>query len=451
MNNLAEIDDYEDEEDDNTIHLTVPQTLFTQSTEKFPLFLAGFGSGKSSCMAVNIISDLSYPGANVAAYAPTFDLLSLIIIPYLEEMLITHEIPYKLNKNAKIISVEDHGDIILRSMDNPGRIVGYQSFRAHIDELDTLNKNKAKDVWNKVIARNRQKVFKYDDNGRKILMGLRNGRPIYQTELNRVSAYTTPEGFRFCYERWEKEPNKDYKIYRASTYSNAHNLPDDYIDTLKSSYPPELVDAYIEGHFVNLTGGRCYPKFDRKLNDSTEEVQPTDTLYVGMDFNVMRGASVIHVLRNGHPHAVDEIHNAYDTDEQITILQQRYPRHRIEIFPDAAGNHRTASNAVETDIAKLFAAGFIVNVEYSNPAIKDRVFSLSAMICNGHGVRRYKVNTRKCPEYTLCLEQQIWGENGLPDKSQGLDHKPDAAGYYIFQKFPIIREKAFTKSVKGHY
>lgn len=447
--NLAFIED--DEEDDRTIHLTVPQTLFTQSECKFPLFLAGFGSGKSSCMAVNVINDLSYPGANIAAYAPTYDLLSLIIIPYLEELLTNNEIPYKLNKNEKIISVEDHGDIILRSMDNPGRIVGYQVFRSHIDELDTLPTKKARDVWNKVIARNRQKVFVYDFNGRRIPAGIQNGRRIYKTYNNRVSAYTTPEGFKFCYDRWEKNPEKNYVIFRASTYSNAHNLPPDYIDTLKSSYPPELIDAYINGEFVNLVGGRCYPKFDRRLNHTDETVQRGDVLYVGMDFNVMHGAAIIHVLRNGLPCAVDEVHNAYDTDEQIETLQQRYPNHRIEVFPDAAGHHRSSSNTVETDIAKLYSAGFIVHEEFSNPAIKDRVFSLSAMICNAKGERRYKVNTNKCPEYTQCLEQQIWGENGLPDKSQGMDHKPDAAGYYIYQKFPISIEKTFTKQVKGHY
>ena len=449
MNNVAF--DQDDEEEDRTINLTVPQSQFIQSKDKFPLFLAGFGSGKSSCMAVNIINDLSYPGANVAAYAPTFDLLSLIMIPYLEELLTNNEIPYKLNKNSKIISVEDHGDIILRSMDNPGRIVGYQAFRSHIDELDTLPTKKAREVWNKVIARNRQKVYMRDDNGRKILIGLQNKRPLYKTYQNRVSAYTTPEGFKFCYERWEKAPEKGYKIFRASTYSNAHNLPPDYIDTLKSSYPPELIDAYIMGEFVNLVGGRCYPKFDRRLNHTEEVVQPGDTLYVGMDFNVMHGAAIIHVLRNGLPCAVDEIHNAYDTDEQIDVLLQRYRGHRIEVYPDASGRHRTASNTVETDIAKLYSAGFIVKENFSNPAIKDRVFSLSAMICNAKGERRYKVNTKKCPEYTLCLEQQIWGENGLPDKSQGLDHKPDAAGYYIFEKFPIQRESSGVKIVTGNY
>lgn len=448
MSNVA----YEyDESEDEKIRLTIPQSQFLASACKYPLFLAGFGSGKSSCMAISAVNDLSYPGANVAVYAPTFDLLSLIIVPYIEELLTNNEIPYKHNKNTKRISVEDHGDIIYRSMDDPSRIVGYQVFRSHLDELDTLPTKKAQDVWRKVQARNRQKVFIFDKNNRKIPQGLKNGQLFFKTYKNRVSAYTTPEGFKFCYERWEKNPVDGYQIFRASTYSNAHNLPDDYIDTLRASYPPELIDAYIEGRFVNLIGGRCYPKFDRVLNNSNETVQNGETLYVGMDFNVMQGAAIIHVMRDGLPIAVDEIHNAYDTSDQIAILKERYKGHRIEVYPDAAGRHRTSSNTVETDIAQLYSAGFFVKENFCNPAIKDRVFSLSAMICNAKGERRYKVNVNKCPEFTLCLEQQIWGENGLPDKSAGLDHKPDAAGYFIYEKFPIQRESAGSNIVMGNY
>lgn len=447
-------DEIEDDEDEENVEivLTEPQSIFTTCEDKYPLFLAGFGSGKSLCMAVNILNDLSYPKANVAAYAPTYDLLSLIIIPYLEEILSNNQIPYRMNKNSNIMSVEGHGDVIFRSMDNPARIVGYQVFRSHLDELDTLATKKAQDVWRKVIARNRQKCYVRDKDNRRIFVGRdKNDKKMYKTYLNRVSAYTTPEGFKFCYDRWEKSPVDGYRIIRASTYSNAHNLPEDYIDTLKSSYPPELVDAYIEGRFVNLVGGRCYSRFDRILNNSYETVQPGDKLYVGMDFNVLRGAAVIHVLRDGFPVAVDEIHHAFDTDEQIAYLKENYGNHEIEIYPDASGRHRTAANTTETDIAKLYSAGFRVYETFSNPAIKDRVFALSGLICNGKGERRYKVNVKKCPEYTLCLEQQIWGENGLPDKSQGLDHHTDAAGYYVYAKFPIQRESVGTSTVRGNY
>lgn len=436
--------------------LTVPQTEFTQSQEKYPLFLAGFGSGKSICLAVNVLNDLTYHGAKVGVYAPTYDLLSLITIPYFEEMLSENDIPYKLNKNDKILKIEGYNDVIMRSLDNPARIVGYQVFRSHIDELDTLSKDKAKAAWNKVIARNRQKIFVPDQDGNKILIGYRNGEPVYQTYLNRVSVYTTPEGFQFCYERWEKKPTKNYKIYRASTYSNAHNLPDDYIDSLKDSYPEELIDAYINGEFVNLIGGRIYTQFRRDTHDCKVVPEPGEDIHVGMDFNVMKGASVIHVVREVDgieiAYAVGEIHNAFDTDEQITYLQENYGQnHHIIVYPDAAGTHRTSSNTTETDIFKLEAAGFEVNYDPSNPPIKDRVFTLKGVLKNSKGFIRYYVNVDKCPNYVEALEQQIWGDNGLPDKKAGKDHITDGAGYFTYQKFPMIQEISIRRHVRGSY
>ena len=451
INNLAA--NYEDEfEEDQGIFLTDPQTDFTKSKDKYPLFLAGFGSGKSTCMCVNILNDMSYPNTNVAAYAPTYDLISLITAPMLEEMLASHEIPYKYNKQRNIIDLEGHGNIIMRSLDNPARVVGYEVFRSHVDELDTIEKKKAGQLWNKIIARNRQKVYMRGPDGFKIKIGDGpGGRPIFKAYTNRVSGYTTPEGFMFCYDRWEKNPKPGYKIYRASTYSNAHNLPEDYIDSLKSSYPAVLVDAYIHGYFVNLTGGACYPNFSRTKNHTDAIVEDKEELHVGMDFNVMRGAASIHVVRDNIVYAVDEISKAYDTDEQITYLKENYPDHYIKVYPDAAGNHRTASNTVETDIVKLEAAGFEVIYDPSNPAIKDRVFSVQGMICNAKGERRYFVNTEMCPDLTDALEQQIWGDNGLPDKKAGLDHITDSVGYFIWQAFPIVKPTQIVTHARGMY
>lgn len=449
-----ELEDDDEENDLKEITLSVPQSKFIMAKEKYPLFLAGFGSGKSLCMAINILNDLNYPNARVAGYAPTYDLLSLITAPYLEELLSVHEIPYKYNKNENIIhlySDDDGRQIILRSLSNPERIVGYQVFRSHIDELDTVKKDQAKKAWQKVIARNRQKVYEYNDAGKRIPIGRKeNGKLKFKTVLNRVCAYTTPEGFQFCYEMWEKEKKEDYAIYRASTYSNIDNLPPDYIETLRRSYPAELVDAYIEGIFVNLVGGRVYPKFDRELNHTDLEATEKDELHVGMDFNVITGAAIIHIIKDGLPYAVDEIHNAYDTDEQIAILKERYPRNVVYIYPDQTGKNRHASNTTETDIQKLHNAGYYVYEDFANPPIKERVYSMNAMFCNGLGERRYKVNTKKCPEYTLCLEQQIWSPNGLPDKSSGLDHKPDAAGYFIHHKYPIVKPTASVSVIRRY-
>ena len=72
-----------------------------------------------------------------------------------------------------------------------------------------------------------------------------------------------------------------------------------------------------------------------------------------------------------------------------------------------------------------------------------------AMFCNADGERRYKVNADLCPSYADCLEQQIWGASGEPDKSQGTDHANDAAGYFIHREYPIKRPTAGTRRIRG--
>ena len=76
---------------------------------------------------------------------------------------------------------------------------------------------------------------------------------------------------------------------------NAAHLPDGYIDNLRNSYPSNLLSAYLDGEFVNLTAGSVYPEFDRLLNASTEVIRPNETLHIGMDFNVTKMSAIIHV------------------------------------------------------------------------------------------------------------------------------------------------------------
>lgn len=399
------------------VSLTAPQFDFVEAPEQFPAFVGGFGSGKTHAgIWRSLTRKLAYPRQNVAYYLPTYDLVTRMAFPRFEETLETIRLPYKLNKNEAVIEIEKRGSIIFRTMDNPARIVAYEVADSIADELDTLTVDKAREVWNKIIARNRQK--KPDGS------------------LNTVGVATTPEGFRFVYERWKKSPATGYRLIRAATMSNAANLPEGYIDSLRASYPSNLLQAYLDGEFVNLTSGSVYAEFDRALNTSRETIQSGEALHVGMDFNVGQMAAVTFVLRDGEPHAVDEITGVLDTPAMIAVIKAKYPGHAIHVYPDASGNSRKSNNASESDIALLRAARFNVLVAPSNPAVKDRVLSMNQMIhCDG--ARRLKVNVDKCPSFVETLEKQAYDKNGEPDKTSGFDHLNDAAGYFVFYRFPV--------------
>ena len=425
--------------------LNVPQARFLAMQQKFKAYVAGFGSGKTWVGCGGICKGFwEFPKINQGYFAPTYPQIRDIFYPTVEEVAHDWGLKVKIvesNKEVHFYSGRQYrGTTICRSMEKPDTIVGFKIGNALVDELDVLKADKARQAWRKIIARMRYKVD-----------GLRNG----------IDVTTTPEGFKFVYNQFVKAVREKpglrsmYGLVQASTFDNEKNLPDDYIPSLLASYPPELIKAYLNGQFTNLTSGTIYHQFDRVLNNSSEEEQPGEALYIGMDFNVGKMAGIVHVLRLGLPHAVTEIINAYDTPDMIRIIKERFWLYadgdyrkvrEIYIYPDASGDSRKSNNASKTDIEQLRQAGFNVIVDDANPPVKDRINSMNAMFCNGNGDRRYKVNVARCPVYADCLEQQVWDKNGEPDKKSDNDHPNDGAGYFIVKQFPIFRP-AFSISL----
>jgi hypothetical protein len=410
--------------------VSLPQHDFVSASEPFPAFVGGFGSGKTDAGLRRALRlKWAYPAQDVAYYLPTYDLVRMIGYPRFSATLRAAGVKFSLNKAEHVIAIAGRGQIIFRTLDNPERIVGYEVADSIVDELDTLKPADAEHAWRQIIARNRQK------------------KP--DKSINSVGVATTPEGFRFVYERWEKEPAEGYRLIRASTYSNERNLPAGYIDSLKRSYPAHLIDAYIDGRFVNLTSGAVYPDFDRTKNYTSATMDPGEDLHIGQDFNVYNCTSVIGVVRNNAPVIVGELTELRDTPHVISTIKEKFPGRAIHIYPDASGQSNKTVNATESDILLLQRAGFTVHVPARNPFVKERVMAMCALICNSIGERRLLINPALAPKTTACLEQQVYDKNGEPDKSDGKDHAPDALGYFVHYKWPVIKpvQSRFIQSI----
>jgi len=265
---------------------------------------------------------------------------------------------------------------------------------------------------------------------------------------NGIDVTTTPEGFKFVYQQFVKavrenpELSKLYGLVQASTYDNAKNLPDDYISSLRSSYPPQLIEAYIRGQFTNLASGSVYPNFDRELNHTPERIKEGEALHIGMDFNVLNMTAAVSVIRDGMPLTLEELTKVRDTPAMARLLKTRYldKKHAVVVYPDASGGNTSSKNASESDLSILKEAGFTISVNPSNPAVKDRVNAVNAITLNAVGERRWKINTDACPVLTESQEQQAYDNNGEPDKSTGHDHANDAVGYFLVRRWPIVKK-----------
>jgi len=365
-----------------------------------------------------------YPTIDQAYLAPTYGLIKKIFYPRIAEVLTAMGESFKINKSDHEVNIQGYGKIICATMDDPDMIVGWECGDATMDEFDLLTTENGLKAMEKVSARCRQ-VFP-------------------DGKINQKNITTTPEGFKATYELFKKNPLPDSQLIQMSTYSNEVNLPKSYIPGLLAQYPAQLIKAYLEGKFVNLTAGQIYYSFDRELHNTHYVAKPLEALHIGMDFNVYKMAGIVHIIRDGIPYAVDELIGMRDTPDIIDEIHDRFPDHSVTIYPDASGRGTSSKSCTTSDIKLLKDAGFKIKAKTKNPLIKNRVASTN----NAFEKCKYFINTERCPEYTSTREQQTW-VNGRPDKDNDMDHPNDAGDYFIHYKWPIKRPSFTTGQVRG--
>lgn len=415
----------------NLIHLTEPQTKMFQATQRFVAFVAGFGAGKTHALVLKMLVDkFQYPDVDLLYCAPTYSLIRDIAYIKVIEFLNTMPVKYNLNKAENVLYIQGFGRILFRTMDRPELIVGFSVLNGYLDELDVLRMAHASAFWNKVIARTRQKSRNPDAK-------------------NRIFVATTPEGYRFVYNRWHLHPTEDYELIRAPTSSNPH-LPEGYIDALKASYPSQLIEAYLEGEFVNLVGASVYYNFSRTKNalpkNTPAAAWPTThrvIIHIGVDFNIHNTAAAFGVVAGGKCYILGEMTGILDTPTLVKEIDAHYEKFAQDIvyYPDATGKNAKSTNASVSDHTILQRTGAMIDAPPGNPAVRDRVAAVNSALGNAEEEPLLYIDIEACPRLVQALEQQVYVESGSgklsPDKSSGYDHILDALGYLIYRRFPV--------------
>ena len=416
------------------ISLTKSQSDFLALDCTFPLFVAGLGSGKSYLMGLNaVLSAMHSGGALIGVYEPSHELTRLVAFPNVCMWLDKLGIEYDSNKNDHTITTKDPniGNFLFKSYDNPDLLIGYETYQAHVDEIDTLDTEKAQVVWDKIISRNRQNLSDVDAKYKK----WSDVNQRYEC-INRTCAYSSPEGFRFTYRMWGPQKNPSYKYVKGRTADNPA-VTEAYIAERTATMSQAQIDAYLNGEWRNLTSGTVYNGYDREMHRSYEKILAHEPLYIGMDFNVYNMAATVYVRRDGGRewHAVEEISGGKDTPSVIECINNRYANkgHKIFVYPDSSGDSKHTSNGSISDLALLREAGYSVRAKKKNPHVKDRVAATNGAFTSG----KLFVNDFTCPTVADCFEQQAYDKLGRPDKDNGKDHQNDASTYPIAYEMPI--------------
>ena len=390
--------------------------------------VCGFGAGKThglvakACMiAADNIGFVS------AVFEPTSPMVRDILIRTFNELLDKWEIPFTYRASPlpefKIMFQEGSNQILLRTILTYQRLRGQNLCAVGFDEADTIPMGEATNAMNMALAR------------------LRSGNN------QQFYASTTPEGYGWAFHTFDKEATEDTALIRARTMDNPY-LPDGFIQSLEQNYSEQLIKAYLDGQFVNLTTGQVYDRFSRDIHvkdnlpDYSQEI-----LKIGIDFNVDNTNAVVCVRDGNKLGIIDEIAKAHDTDALAQEIVRRYPDRKIQVFPDASGSQRsTNANASRTDISILQSYGFENMSPRANPAIKDRVQTLQNLLCNSKGESRLEVSSR-VRRVIECLELQSWDEKTQqPDKLNGFDHMNDALGYCVYREFSILYARAGSRT-----
>ena len=411
-----------------TAHLLKHQIDFiTDTTTESLGLVSGYRGGKTHalCYKAIYLSSLNskYPGALLE---PTGAMITKVLVPTLESILDEMKIPSVYHKSDSYYDIKLGSNtrrIYLLSAENYTRNRGLSLSYFGIDELDAIKKDVAEAAWNMMTSR------------------------LTAGEAMQAFCCSTPEGFSFMYNFFIVNAAPDRKLIKACTLDNPFISPK-YLDRMKATHTEKQLQAYIYGEFVNFVSGNVYYAYDRDLNASSETLakHPHAPLNIGIDFNKRKMATIIAIIINGRSHVVKEIYGSANTEALINDIRKTVgPNRLIRCFVDASGNTSRSdfTLASQTDVMQLKMAFGQDNVRHykGNIPVLDRVGQVNAHFCAGDGQRRLLINYVECPVLARCIETQGMVD-GKPDKSNDIDHMPDALGYFISYVFPSTKHSA---------
>lgn len=279
-------------------------------------------------------------------------------------------------------------------------------------------------------------------------------KPTLRWEEDRALIISSPNGPNHAWELFklaERDPR--WAVFQKPTWDNPlHNAA--AVEADRKTWARHLFDQEYGARFEAMVGA-VYRDFsvDRNVLHGDAQVEldrELPRLFFGQDFNAGHYTAVIGQVREKRIEVVDEIISQSIWEHRRALVEYFRKRgidhhERVMGFIDASGDFQGTNRTGTHDADILREVGFDCRHDPQNPAEIDRIHAVQSLILPGDGKARLVINER-CTELIRCLMNQKFNQWFKPDKRGGLDHLPDALGYWVWGLFPI-RQPGNSRSV----
>jgi hypothetical protein len=396
------------------VPLSPAQDTIANSNTRFRVVVAGRRFGKTHLSIRELAYHARLPDKEVWYVAPTYKMARQIVWRKLKNKLQDLNWIAKTNETELTISLINGSTISLKGADNYDSLRGVGLDFIVLDEFADIDP----EAWFETL------------------------RPTLSDKQGRALFIGTPKGIGNWGYNIYQNSQEDPEAWQSFSYTtlDGGNVTEEEIESARRDLDERTFRQEYMASFETFSG-RIYYAFDRAQNVVKYLGATPDAVYVGMDFNIDPMSAVVAARIGDTLHIIDEVRIfGSNTQEVIDELKQRFPKTKIWVYPDPAGNQRKTSAGGATDIMLLSNAGFVVKAPRSHTPVRDRINAVNSRLCSSSGIRHLIIDP-KC-KYTIeGLERQVYKEGtSQPDKDGGYDHMNDALGYMTDYLFPVRKD-----------
>lgn len=403
------------------VYEPLPHQQKFHDAQKNKVYLsAGFGAGKTYSLVMHMFMLMNKnPGCAGGVMCPTLKMFKRDVLPTIRDICFDNDIPFSHNKSDHVFYFPTTQSTVY-------------VFHAEDDGRSIRGPNLAFMCINEVSLCSQPSFY-------AALSRVR----LKEAPFRQIAMSGTPEGFTWVYDYFVEDQRDDTDFIFGNTRENIY-IAEDYVQTLIDSYDELMVEQYVEGKFVNLSGNRAAYAFDRRRHTQpyVDKVEDGE-VWVSMDFNVnpmsatlwnRMGSNSKHILQ-----AFDEIKlNGSNTWEMADVLKKKVNpmREYVTIYPDPAGQSRSTKSKNKSDIDILKDCGF-QNIKYRSraPRVRDALNACNSLFSKDKII----ISSKRCRNLIADLEQCIikQGTHDIDKSDPKRTHWLDGLKYMVDYEFPI--------------